>query len=178
MHELRSPLAQAAMASALVAVGFIAGQKTSPSESYKNELATLHEELSGTRQLVALSMLQQQTTSGRLEGVNWSARIQHPDPEVLNALLHTLRYDSSVDVRLAALDALRRYHDQPIVRRGVVESLKYQRSPLAQIAVVDYLVEVRDEKAVAPLKELQQDPHLNPAVRQRVEWGIAQLKRG
>ena len=178
MHELRSPLAQAAVASALVAVGFIAGQKTSPSEPYKQELSSLHEELAGTRQMVALSMLQQQSASGRLEGVSWSMRMESPDPKVLDALLHTLRYDSSVDVRMAALDALRRYHEQPVVRKGVVDSLKYQQSPLVQIAVVDYLVEVKDGRAVAPLQELQKDPKLNPTVRQRVEWGIAQLKRG
>ena len=39
------------------------------------------------------------------EGVSWSTREQQLNPQVLSALLHTLRYDPSVDVRLAALDA-------------------------------------------------------------------------
>jgi hypothetical protein len=48
--------------------------------------------------------------------VSYSRREDQLDPQVMSALVHTLRYDGSVDVRLAALDALSRHGAQPQVR--------------------------------------------------------------
>src|SRR5438105_13192920 len=87
------------------------------------------------KQMVVLSMLQQQSAGARLEGVTWSTRDQQLDPKVLSALLHTLRHDPSVDVRLAALDALSRHSAQPQVRTSVVNALQDQQSPLVQVAL-------------------------------------------
>ena len=180
---MRAPLAQAAFALIFVAAGFLVGRHVEGDRQNNNgntqELAALHKELTSTRQLVALSLLQQQSASERLQGVTWSTRVGgQPDPEILGALLHTLHYDASVDVRLAALDALRHYGDQQQVRSGLVDALQRQQSPLVQIALIDLLVELRDDDAVQHLKNFEQTPNLNPAVRQRVEWGVRQLSRG
>ena len=179
---MRAPLAQAAFAMIFLAAGFlIARHMDADHRNADNtqELVALHKELSSTRQLVALSLLQQQSAGERLQGVTWSTRVGgQPDPEILGALLHTLRYDASVDVRLAALDALRHYGDQSQVRSGLVDALQRQQSPLVQIALIDLLVELRDFDAVQHLKSFEQTPNLNPAVRQRVQWGVRQLSRG
>ena len=127
------------------------------------------------RQSVALSMLKQQSASQRLEGVSWSTRMTGPDPKVLDALLHTLRYDNSVDVRLASLDALSRYGSRPEVRRGLIEALPGQQSPLVQVALIDLLVDLHDPNAVQQFKRFQQDPKVDPTVRKRADWGIQQL---
>jgi anti-sigma factor RsiW len=180
---MRAPLAQAAFALIFLAAGFMVGRHIEGDRQNNNngntqELAALHKELTSTRQLVALSLLQQQSASERLQGVTWSTRVGQADPEILAALLHTLRYDASVDVRLAALDALRRYGDQREVRTGLVDALQRQQSPLVQIALIDLLVELCDAEAVQHLKNFEQTPNLNPAVRQRLEWGVRQLSRG
>jgi len=135
----------------------------------------LRDELTSTKQLVVLSMLQQQSASARLEGVTWSTREQQLDPPVLSALLHTLRYDQSVDVRLAALDALSRHGRQPQVHKGVLDSLQQDQSPLVQVALIDLMLEWRDRDAAHRLQELEQTPNLNPTVRQRVEWAKSKL---
>ena len=179
---MRAPLAQAAFALIFLAAGFLVGRHIEGDRQNNNgntqELVALHKELVSTRQLVALSLLQQQSASERLQGVTWSTRLGEPDPEVLAALLHTLRFDASVDVRLAALDALRHYGDQREVRTGLLDALQRQQSPLVQIALIDLLVELRDADAVQHLKIFERTPSLNPAVRQRVEWGVRQLSRG
>src|SRR5437764_14005090 len=107
----------------------------------------MHAELTSMLQLVALSLLEQQSASQRLEGVNYSTQVERPDPEISTALLHVLRFDNSVDVRLAALDALRRYKDDRQVRSGLLTALQDQQSPLVQIALIDLFVEmgVRDD---------------------------------
>ena len=70
------------------------------------EIAQLQDEVMKTQRMVALSLLQQQSATERLRGVSYSNRVEGPDREVLQALLHTVKYDTSVDVRLAAIDAL------------------------------------------------------------------------
>ncbi len=120
-------------------------------------------------------MLQQQSASQRLEGVSWSTRLSDPDAKVMGQLLHTLQYDNSVDVRLAALDALSRYAGRPEIRSGLVEALQTRQSPLVQVALIDLLVDLHDREAVTQFKKFQQDPRLDPTVKKRVDWGIQQL---
>ncbi len=175
LHWLRTPSMSAAWACALVVGGFLGGRYIDRDNSEKKELTDLRQELQKTSQLVALSYLQQQSASGRLQGVSFSTRIQEPDPQVLDALVHTLRYDSNVDVRLAALDALGRYGKRPEVSRWLVESLEGQQSPLVQVALIDALVDLHEVNAVEPLKRLQRDPNLDPTVRKHADWGIRKL---
>jgi anti-sigma factor RsiW len=139
------------------------------------QINEMRQELGATRQMVALSMLQQQSASQRLAGVSWSTRLPEPDPKVMSALLHTVRFDNSVDVRLAALDALGRYADRPEVRRELVDVLQTTQSPMVQVALIDLLVDLHDKSAVPQFKKFQQDPHVNPTVKKRVDWGIQQL---
>ena len=173
---LRSPVGAVAWSLALLAIGGYIGLQLGGTKANSQDLAAMHSELTSMRQLVALSMLQQQSASQRLEGVSWTRREEHLDPQVLSALMHTLRYDPSVDVRLAALDALgRRANSQPQVRSTVVDALQEQQSPLVQVALIDQLVEWRDREAAPHLQKLRQSPNLNPTVRQRADWAISKL---
>ena len=129
----------------------------------------MHTELTNMRQIVALSMLQQQSASQRLEGVSWTRREERLDPQVLSALTHTLRHDPSVDVRLAALDALSRHAGQPQVKKTVVDALQEQQSPLMQVALIDQLVEWRDAEAAPRLAKLRH--------RNRPQTGCARSAR-
>lgn len=175
---LRSPLGAAAWSVALLIIGILIGTRVdrTTSPSHADELASMHAELTSMRQLVALSMLQQQSASERLQGVSWSGREAHLDPQIQSALLRTLRYDGSVDVRLAALDALSRHATQPQIRKGIGDALQEQQSPLVQVALIDQLAEWRDPDAAQRLRSFQQTPNLNPTVRQRAEWAISKLQ--
>lgn len=175
---LRGAWPQAATAALLLIVAFGAGRYSAPPDPHTGEFQALRRELSGTRQLVVLSMLQQQSASERLQGVNRTYQLEQADPEVITALIRALKTDSSVDVRLAALDSLLRYGRETEVRRGVAEALGGRQSPLVQIALINALVEMRETKAVPQIRQLQHAPGINPAVRDRAAWGIAELGRG
>jgi anti-sigma factor RsiW len=175
---LRSPLGAVVWSAALLIFGIFIGTRVNKeaSPAHPDEIAAMHAELTNMRQLVALSMLQQQSASERLQGVSWSGLEAHLDPQIQSALLRTLRYDGSVDVRLAALDALSRHASQPQVRKGIGDALQEQQSPLVQVALIDQLAEWRDPDATQRLRNFQQTPNLNPAVRQRAEWAISKLQ--
>jgi len=174
----RSPVGAVAWSLALLVIGAFAGVQLGARkpETPSSDVAAMRSELASMRQLVALSMLQQQSASQRLEGVTWTRREEHLDPQVLSALTRTLRSDPSVDVRLAALDALSRHANaEPQLRQNVVDALQEQQSPLVQVALIDQLVEWRDRAASQRLQQLRQSSNLNPTVRQRADWAISKL---
>jgi anti-sigma-K factor RskA len=171
----RTPAFSAAWAAVLVICSFLAGRYVDRDHSSAEQLTQLRTELKTTQQLMVVSMLRQQSASERLQGVSFSRREGEADPKVLDALLHTLRYDSSVDVRLAALDVLSHYGNRPEVHQGLLEALQGQQSPLVQLSLIDVLVEQHSPGTAEELKQFQTNPKLDPSVRKRAEWGIQQL---
>jgi Putative zinc-finger/HEAT repeats len=177
---LRTPVGALAWSAALLVIGIFAGNyyagMRSASNSAQNQIDLLRGELASTKQLVVLSMLQQQSASERLQGVSYTRADNQLDPQIMNALLHTLRSDNSVDVRLAALDALSRHAAQPQVHKGVMDSLQEQQSPLVQVALIDMMLEWRDPDVAQQLRNFQKTPNLNPVVKQRAEWALSKLQ--
>ncbi|HEV8395955.1 MAG TPA: zf-HC2 domain-containing protein [Vicinamibacterales bacterium] len=171
------PWVQLSGAAALLVIGIGLGRivPASPAPQGTSEIALLREELRDTRQMVTLSLLQQQSASERLKGVTTSGQLEQPSAQVVSALLDTLRHDPNVNVRLASVDALRRFNAREAVRKGVVEALPQQESPLVQIAMVDFILEAAGPDARGVLQRLAEDMMLNQAVRARAELGLKQV---
>jgi hypothetical protein len=171
---VRHPAFQAVGAVAIFLIGIAAGYLARGRDT--SEVSQLRGEVYNMRQLVALSLLQQQNASDRLRGVNYAYRVEQSDPQVLSALLTTLDHDSNVNVRLAAVDAVRNFTDSPVGRKGLVQALAKQDSPLVQIAILDQIVELHEKSAVSAIQFLMSDQELNPDVRQRAQWALKQLQ--
>lgn len=171
------PVWQVAVAVACLAVGLLVGSSLNGSwrGSGKSEIATLREEVANTKALVALSLLQQQSATERLRGVDYSVRLPGMEPEVLVALLEAVNHDSNVNVRLAAIDALSRVSGNPQVRASMAQSLGQQDSPMVQVALIDYMVDAKDHTAMGTLKQFTGRADLNPSVRQRADQAMQQL---
>ena len=169
------PVFQLGLAAVLLLAGFFGGYFLKSSHNDHEELTRLREEVRETRQMVTISLLKQQSASDRLKGVSWSSQISKPDTKFLSTLIQTLNYDTSVDVRLAAVDALSRFAADPEVRSGLVKSLPKQDSPLVQISLIDLLVQLQERQAVDSLRRLANDNAQNQQVRKRAEWGLREL---
>ncbi len=154
-----------------LAVGYILNSYTQEAK----ELAHLRQEVQNMHQMLAVSLLDQQSPSERLRGVSMSYRMKHPEKQTLDKLLSTLNNDPNVNVRLAAVDALYLFRDYPMVREGLAQSLSKQSSPLVQMALVDLMVEIRERRAAEALRQLTEDENLNPDVKHRAEQGLQQL---
>lgn len=127
------------------------------------------------REMLMLSLMQQQSAAERLRGVSGSVQIDQPGAEVVRALLDTLRHDPNPNVRLACVDALRRFSGQAVVRRSAVQALEESSYPLVQIALIDFMVETKDKDAIGALRRLSEDATVDAAVRKRAAWGVEQL---
>jgi HEAT repeat protein len=164
-----------AAAAGLLAAGIFLGRVVSQPGG-NPEMAQLRGQVEGLRQMVALSMLQQQSPSARMRGVTYSEQISQPDKQVLDALLQAVNHDSNVNVRLSAVDALQKFASDPEVTRAMADSIPGQETPLVQIALIDLVVDLKDPAAVTELRQVAGNDSLNPSVRERAAWAIERLQ--
>ena len=142
----RAALGMAIAAGLAVALGagVLIGTNTA-SKRDADDLAEMRDEIRSLRSTVALALLAEPSASERLNGVAYGRELQNEDSRVADALFTTLLEDPNVNVRLAALDALREGSASPETRARLLESIPGQDSPLVQISAIDILLE-----AVAP----------------------------
>jgi hypothetical protein len=151
----------------------VSSQKTGREST---EIAQLRGEVNGMRELVALSLLRQQSASERLRGVSWANQVESSNGQVLAALLDSVNHDPNVNVRLAAADALRTFAMTSASRTEIAEAIVPQSAPLVQIALIDLVVDLKDSAAVTQLRQVAGNDSLNPSVRERAAWAVERLQ--
>jgi predicted anti-sigma-YlaC factor YlaD len=162
----QQPLLQMGLAAALALVGVLVGQQLpSPVDA---EIAALRTEVRS----VGLALLDHQSASQRLLGVEWSRRTA-PTPEVVSALLESVQYDPNLSVRLAAVDALRAQLDSPDVVDGLAGALPRQESPLLQVALTDALLAVGAAPGIEAVRAVLARDDLDPAVREYLQMALS-----
>jgi HEAT repeat protein len=169
------PAWQFAMAAGLLLGGILLGRYL-PQAGGSPEMAQLRSQVENLHQMVALSMLQQQSPSARMRGVTYSEKFAQPDPQVLDALLQAVNHDSNVNVRLSAVDALQKFAADPETARAMANSIAGQGSPLVQIALIDMLVQLNARNVGPDLERISKDLRMDEMVRQRAAWALHKME--
>jgi hypothetical protein len=172
-----NPAWQMAIAGLCLMIGLGAGVYLQHGTAERDEVAKLREEVATTKEMVAVSLLQQQSATERLRGVDYSTNMSSMEPQVVTALIQRVNRDPNVNVRLAAIDALGKVANESQVRQSMQEALPQQDSPMVQAALIDYLVQAHDHNAVGTIRDLVARPDLNPTVRERATYAVRQLNQ-
>src|ERR1019366_5906011 len=173
----RQPVWRFAMAAGLLLAGILCGRYLAQGGTGGNlEMAQLRAQVENLHQMVAISMLQQQSPSARMRGVTYTEKISQPDPQVLDALLQAVNHDANVNVRLSAVDALQKFATGPEVALAMVNSIPEQESPLVQIALIDMLVQLDARGAAPGLARISKDMKMDEMVRQRAAWALHKME--
>ena len=170
------PAFQMALAAALLIGGVVFGRFASGPNKPNPEIAQLQGQVENLREMVSLSLLQQQSAGDRLRGVSFSEQVAQPDQKIEQELLYVVTHDPNVNVRLSAVDALQKYSNKPEVRRHLIDAIPMQDSPLVQTALVELLSQWKDRDAVTTLRSLSEDKNTDPIVRQRANLAIQKLE--
>jgi hypothetical protein len=127
--------------------------------STDREIAGLREEI----RTIGLVLLDHQSAAERLRGVEWARRVE--SARAVDALLETVRYDSNLNVRLAAAEALSNWLDRPQVRAGLTDALERQDAPLMQVTLAEVLLEGNVGGSIAAVERMLERDELDPSVR-------------
>lgn len=145
-----------AMACAMLVVGIAVGYLLRPqSETSGNtQIAALSHQVSELQEMMMLSLLEKGSATDRLKAVGLTQQMDDASKKVTNALIHTLNHDENINVRLAALDALKAYADDGGVREALVRSIAHQESPLVQVSLAELMVALQEKAAAKELERI------------------------
>jgi hypothetical protein len=139
------------------------------------ELAQLHSEVAALKQTAMFTMLKEESSSDRLQAVNYVNDIQNPDKQVIDVLVQTLNHDKNVNVRLASAYALAKFANEQIVCDSLVKSLTQQDDPILQVTLINILVERREKSALSPIRQIIANKSTLKEVKAVAEKGVSSL---
>lgn len=163
-----------AAAASLLLAGFFAGYNLKPTKSV-DDVSLLAQEVKSLKEMMLINLLEKESATERLKAVSLTEEIDQPSQKVTGALFETLNHDASVNVRLAALEALRHYAKSPAVRTKLVSSIAQQDSPLVQVALADLMVTLQEKSSVKELEKVAAGKNTPKEVKQRIRESIQVL---
>jgi hypothetical protein len=164
-----------AFASVTLILGLVAGYSLRAPESKDNEIASVREELKDVKELMMLSLLEKESVTDRLKAVSLTEEMDQASQKVTSALIQTLNNDSNVNVRLAALDALRVYSVDSKVRQELIRSIGKQDSPLVQIALAELMAQLQAKSSVKELEKILKNENTPTDVKKKIEESLKVL---
>lgn len=166
-----------AFALGIFIAGMLIGNWTTPFQDYRRQLNRLSGEVSQMRQVMMMTLLDNESVTERLKAVNISTELQPDDTDnkVAQALLKTLQNDPNVNVRLAAIEALLHRASNPLVREGLVSAISSQESPVIQAALADAMLLLQEKRAVDKFKELLEQNNLDRNLRDKLQNTVTVL---
>lgn len=139
------------------------------------QLEAMRREMEAAKHAMLMMMDNHQSASQRLQGVNVAYKMETADDEIVKTLVRTMNEDPNTNVRLAALDALSKFHEQPHVRKALIASLEIQKDPVVQIALIRLMVDMKEKEVVNQLQRITNDSETLPAVKDEAHAGILRL---
>ncbi|GJM32981.1 MAG: hypothetical protein DHS20C18_19820 [Saprospiraceae bacterium] len=164
-----------AAAVALLIIGSGFGYLWQHNQLQQSQISELAKEVTNTRKMLILSMLQQNSASERIQAIQTSAESVFSDPKIVAALISTLERDDNVNVRMKAAQALHIFVREKGVLDALIRTLTTDKSPEVQIALIDILVEVGARQAIPSLQNLMEKESVMHVVRGKAAEGLSSL---
>jgi hypothetical protein len=159
----------------LLIVAVIGGYWVYKNQQHERELATIRKEMEATKQMMLAMMENQQSASQRITGVSVAYTLDKADDEIVSVLVKTMNEDVNTNVRMAALEALSKFHQDPAVRKALIESLSKQKDPIVQIALIQLMVIMKEKSVMKDLERITKDATVMKAVKDEAYSGIMKL---
>jgi DNA polymerase III delta prime subunit len=164
-------LPRLALMAVLLVIGFSAGYLIhQPNQS--ESVVELTNQVSELKEMMMLSLLEKESATERLKAVSLTNDMDQVSQKVTAALLQTLNSDENVNVRLAALEALKPYVQDSRVREGLVKSIAQQESPLVQMSLAELMAAIQEKKSVSELKKLLDSERVPKEVKKKINESI------
>lgn len=161
-----------AFAAITLLLGFAVGYILRSPAKKDEQIVQLGKEISDLKEMVMLSLLEKESATDRLKAVSLTEQMDQASRQVTTALLQTLNNDENVNVRLAALDALRPYSKDSAIREALVRSIAQQKSPLVQVALAELMAQLQEKTAIDELNKILQDGDTPSDIKEKIQESI------
>ncbi len=165
---------QIAATIALVLSGYFFG-KFQNNEFFSKEIAVLKKEKTQMKEVMTISLIENESASKRLQAVNYAEEFEKPGNDILKALINKMHYDDHINVRLAAAEALAKFSDSEMVRKALIHAMDLEKDPGMQIELIQILVSIEEKRAVPSMEKLLQKEETPDYVKDQVKIGLPNL---
>lgn len=132
------------------------------------DIAQLQDETNQMKQTAMLSLMENQSASKRIQGVNYIEEFEKPDAAIIKALSNRLLYDDNDNVRMTAFEALVKFTSSETVKSTFIEALEKEKNPSIQVAIIQALVKIQEKKAAEPMKKLLEKEDTQPFIKEQI----------
>ena len=161
-----------AFASVTLLLGLAAGYLLRSPAEKDEQIVVLGKEISDLKEMMMLSLLEKESATDRLKAVSLTQDMGQASKQVTSALLQTLNNDENVNVRLAALDALRPYSKDSQIREALIRSIAQQKSPLVQVALAELMAQLQEKGAIKEFKKILEDGETPTDIKKKIQESI------
>jgi len=139
------------------------------------QIDQLRSEVASIKKSALFTMLKDESSSNRIQALNYADEIEVPDNNIIEALVRTLNNDKNVNVRMAAAFALAKFADQQSVTDSLVKSLSLQVDPILQVTLISILVERKEKSALKTIQQILTNENTLEEVKSVAENGAKLL---
>ena len=132
------------------------------------DIAQLQDETNQMKQTAMLSLMENQSASKRIQGVNYIEEFEQPDEAIIQALASRLLYDENDNVRMTAFEALAKFTSSETVKSTFIEALEKEQNPSIQVAIIQALIQIQEKKAAEPMKKLLEKEDTQPFIKEQI----------
>ncbi len=163
-----------AIAASFAIIGFIGGYWLQRPGANR-EVIALTNEIGALKEMVMFSLLEKESPTERLRAVSLASDMTQVSQDVTRALFRTLNEDENVNVRLAALEALKPYVRSSQVREELVRSIAKQDSPMVQLELATLMATIQEKKSVKELQRIVESDKTPKEVKNKIRESLKVL---
>lgn len=156
----------------ILIIGVAVGRFFFPEVESSSKVDQLTEEIGDLKEMVMLSLLEKDEATERLRAVSLTHDMNEASSKVTNALFQTLNNDENVNVRLAALEALKPYVHSSKIREQLVQAIAKQESPLVQVALAELMGALQEKSSVDELKKIIEKTDTPTDIKRKIQETI------
>ncbi len=138
------------------------------------EERSLEKELAATRALM-LELMDNASPSTRIQATTVTLELTVADPVTIGQLGYLLRNDESANVRLAALDALRRFTGSEVARAELLAAMGESPPDVVRFELIETLVRCQEARVLPYLEAIIQSDSLPQPVRDAAQLASFKL---
>lgn len=127
------------------------------------------------KEMLFTSLANMESASTRIGAAMKAYEMKNADRDIVDALLTTMNSDPNTNVRLAALEALAKFHRESYVRKQLTASLKKQKDPMVQVELIQVLTKMKQTSILSELQKLVKDVNTEKEVKDRAYASILTL---
>lgn len=127
------------------------------------------------KEMLFANLVNMESASTRIAAAMKAYDMKNADRDIVDALFHTMNNDPNTNVRLAALEAIAKFHRESYVRKKLTAALKKQKDPIVQVELIQVLTKMKQTSILGELEKLVKDVNTDKEVKDRAYASLLTL---